>query len=280
MLTCWWQPLCHTFEILFQNVTNVTFGLSVFCKQANHPPFLYRCTSVPVCKCFSTTSIQGPKRPMTAYLRFVKQQHPLVTRQNPDLKVVEVIRKIAQQWRVLTPEQKRPFEEATRAALVQYKTEKAKYQSQLTPAQSAALKEERRQKLAKRAAIRRKRELTLLGKPKRFRSPFNIFMSEHYDEASGTTMPVYIQLSEDDRIRYKNEMKSWEEHMIEIGREDVIRGRKATSKKTVSTKAKGGKKKSTAKSGKSKATAKSKSKKSSTSSKTRKITRTVKKAEE
>ncbi|KAI1886911.1 hypothetical protein AGOR_G00200650 [Albula goreensis] len=233
----------------------ISFGANIVAKSVGlfSSASIVRCTSVPVCKCFSTTSIQGPKRPMTAYLRFVKQQHPLVTRQNPDLKVVEVIRKIAQQWRVLTPEQKLPFEEATRAALVQYKTEKAKYQSQLTPAQSAALKEERRQKLAKRAAIRRKRELTLLGKPKRFRSPFNIFMSEHYDEASGTTMPkkmiflmeewkklnlsqkkVYIQLSEDDRIRYKNEMKSWEEHMIEIGREDVIRGRKATSKKTAS----------------------------------------------
>lgn len=33
-------------------------------------------------------------------------------------------------------------------------------------------------------------ELTNLGKPKRPRSPFNIFMSEHFEEARGTTTQV------------------------------------------------------------------------------------------
>ena len=32
-----------------------------------------------------------------------------------------------------------------------------------------------------------------------------------------------MQLAEDDKIRYKNEIKSWEEHMLEIGREDLLR---------------------------------------------------------
>lgn len=34
---------------------------------------------------------------------------------------------------------------------------------------------------------------------------------------------MYIQLAEDDKVRYKNEIKSWEEHMMEIGREDLLR---------------------------------------------------------
>lgn len=33
-------------------------------------------------------------------------------------------------------------------------------------------------------------ELTSLGKPKRPRSPFNIFISEHFEEARGTTTQV------------------------------------------------------------------------------------------
>lgn len=33
-------------------------------------------------------------------------------------------------------------------------------------------------------------ELTILGKPKRPRSPFNIFMSEHFAEARGSTTQV------------------------------------------------------------------------------------------
>lgn len=42
---------------------------------------------------------------------------------------------------------------------------------------------------------------------------------------------VYKQLAEDDKVRYKNEIKSWEEHMLEIGREDLIREQTLSKKK-------------------------------------------------
>lgn len=42
---------------------------------------------------------------------------------------------------------------------------------------------------------------------------------------------VYKQLAEDDKVRYKNEIKSWEEHMVEIGREDLIREQTLSKKK-------------------------------------------------
>ncbi|XP_036407178.1 transcription factor A, mitochondrial isoform X2 [Megalops cyprinoides] len=259
---------------------------------------IVRSTSVVVGKSLSTTSVQPPKKPLSGYMRFVKQQQPVVVRQYPDVSVVEVVRKIAQQWRMLTPEQKKPFDEASVAARKQYKVEMAKFQAQLTPAQSAALKEEKRQKIAKRKVIRQKRELTMLGKPKRPRIAFNIFMAEHFAEARGMTMQakmkslredwkkmypsqkqVYNQLAEDDKIRYENEMKSWEEHMIEIGRGDLIRFRKKkeTAKKTVSTK--GGKKKSKAKLAKTKVATKSSGRKTSISTKAKTTARAVKKAE-
>lgn len=45
------------------------------------------------------------------------------------------------------------------------------------------------------------------------------------------TSQVYIQLAEDDKIRYKNEMKSWEDHMVDIGREDLVREQTQSKKK-------------------------------------------------
>lgn len=39
-------------------------------------------------------------------------------------------------------------------------------------------------------AVRSIQELTSLGKPKRPRSPFNIFMSEHFEEARGSSTQV------------------------------------------------------------------------------------------
>ncbi|MGH0161545.1 UNVERIFIED_CONTAM: hypothetical protein FKN15_072298 [Acipenser sinensis] len=138
----------------------------------------------------------------------------------------------------------KPYQEAALAAREVYKEEMTKFKEQLTLAQATALKE----------------ELTMLGKPKRPRSAFNIFMSEHFQEATGESMQakmknlledwsklhtsqkeVYMQLAEDDKIRYKNEMKSWEEHMVEMGREDLIRNRKKTTKPKKTVKAKGNK---------------------------------------
>ncbi|XP_051529730.1 transcription factor A, mitochondrial-like isoform X2 [Myxocyprinus asiaticus] len=148
-----------------------------------------RCSCVvPLIKSFSTTTGGPPKRPLTAYMKYVQEIQPTFNRQNPGVKNVDIVRKIAQQWRMLTPEQKQPFQDASLAAREQYKLAVEKYKAQLTPAQSAAIAEERRQKMAKRKAIRKKKELNTLGKPKRSRSAFNIFMAEHFEEARGTTM--------------------------------------------------------------------------------------------
>ncbi|XP_016416164.1 transcription factor A, mitochondrial-like [Sinocyclocheilus rhinocerous] len=215
-----------------------------------------RCSCVaPVLKSFSTTTGGPPKRPLTAYMTYVKEMHPTISRQNPGIKNVDIVRKLAEQWKMLTLEQKQPFQDASSASREQYKLVLEKYKAQLTPAQTAALAVEKRQKVAKRKAIRRKKELNSLGKPKRPRSAFNIFMSEHFEEAKGTNMQtkmkslrddwerfnatqkqMYIQLAEDDKVRYKNEIKSWEEHMIEIGREDLVRRKERRAIKAKTTK--------------------------------------------
>ncbi|XP_031179816.1 transcription factor A, mitochondrial isoform X1 [Sander lucioperca] len=267
---------------------------------------LARCTSVPRAayinsvKWLTSQASGPPKRPLNGYMRYVLQQQPVMTRHNPEIKSVDIIRRIAQQWRTLSPEQKQPFQEASLRAREQFKVDLQRYQAQLTPAQIQQQALEKRQRMAKRKAIRKKRELTNLGKPKRPRSPFNIFMSEHFEEARGTTTQakmkslmedwrnlfshqkqVYTQLAEDDKIRYKNEMKSWEDHMMEIGREDLIREQTLSTKKKPAAKtvaAKKGTKKVKAKAvKKATATGKSKTTGKTTKSSSVKTVRTTKK---
>lgn len=245
-------------------------GVSLLAKSFSVLPCtsaLARCTSVvpalyinPV-KCLTSQASGPPKRPLNGYMRYVVQQKPIVTSQNPEIKSVDIIRKIAQQWRMMSPEQKQPFQEAFVRAREQFKVDLERYQAQMTPAQLQQQSLEKRQRLDKRRAIRKKRELTSLGKPKRPRSPFNIFMSEHFEEARGVTTQakmkslledwrnlfshqkqVYTQLAEDDKIRYKNEMKSWEDHMVEIGREDLIREQTLSAKKKSAAKSPAAKK--------------------------------------
>nr|XP_056706539.1 transcription factor A, mitochondrial [Euleptes europaea] len=209
------------------------------------PRYLLRCSNTcMVEKWFSKyiSSDNRPKQPLTAYIRFYKDQQPIYRKQNPDISPLDITRQIAHAWRELPSCDKQAYEAAAKIERQTYKEQMAKYKAQLTPAQEEALKEEKRRKVAKRRATRRKRQLTVLGKPKRPRTTFNIFMSEHFQEAKGASVTgkmknlfeewqklpssikqTYYQLAEDDKIRYENEMKLWEEHMAEIGRDDLIR---------------------------------------------------------
>lgn len=179
---------------------------------------------------------------MTSYVRFSKEQLPIFKAQNPDAKNSELIKKIAELWRELPDSEKKIYEDAYRADWQVYKEEVNRIQEQLTPSQMVSLEKEIMQKRLKKKALIKKRELTMLGKPKRPRSAYNIFIAERFQEAkdgpsqvklkiinenwknlSSSQKQVYIQLAEDDKVRYYNEMKSWEEQMVEVGRNDLIR---------------------------------------------------------
>ncbi|NXE12899.1 TFAM factor, partial [Lophotis ruficrista] len=201
------------------------------------------------------SSAERPKRPLSAYFRFLKEHHSAFRQKNPEVSNVELVKKIAGAWKELPASQKQVYEEARKTDWQRYGEQLAAYKAQLTPAQATALKEERKKRLAKRRSFKKKRELTVLGKPKRPRTGFNIFVSENFQESEGIS-PVakmkqlfdawqklsnsqkqpYLQLAEDDKVRYENEMKSWESKMVELGREDLIRsGTQRPKKKTAET---------------------------------------------
>ncbi|XP_037661179.1 transcription factor A, mitochondrial isoform X2 [Choloepus didactylus] len=198
----------------------------------------YACTQ----RWFSSTLDSYPKKPLTSYIRFSKEQLPIFKAQNPDAKNSDLVKKIAQLWRELPDAEKKIYEDAYRTDWQAYKEEINRIQDRLTPSQIVSLEKEIMQKRLKKKALIKKRELTMLGKPKRPRSAYNIFISESFQESkenssqaklktvnenwknlSGSQKQVYIQLAKDDKIRYDNEMKSWEEQMIEVGRNDLIR---------------------------------------------------------
>ncbi|XP_032837462.2 transcription factor A, mitochondrial [Tyto alba] len=201
------------------------------------------------------SSDERPKRPMTAYFRFLKENHSVYKQKNPEMSSVELVKTIAGAWKELPASQKQVYEEATKTDWERYEGQLAAYKAQLTPAQIVALKEEKRKRLARRRLFRVKRELSVLGKPKKPRSSFNIFVSEHFQETEGISAVAkmkqlfeawrklsdsqkqpYMQLAEDDKVRYENEMQLWEAKMVELGRKDLIRSRKKKpEKKTAET---------------------------------------------
>nr|XP_020022990.1 transcription factor A, mitochondrial-like [Castor canadensis] len=144
-------------------------------------------------KWFSSTLSSYPKKPMTSYLRFSKEQLPIFKAQNPDAKNSELIRKIAALWRELPDSEKKLYEDAYRADWQAYKEEINRIQEQLTPSQRLSLEKEMLQRRLKRKSLIKKRELTILGKPKRPRSAYNIFVSESFQEAKDNSSQAKLK---------------------------------------------------------------------------------------
>ncbi|XP_005385971.1 PREDICTED: transcription factor A, mitochondrial [Chinchilla lanigera] len=193
-------------------------------------------------KWFSSTLNGYPKKPVNSYIRFTKEKMSILKAQNPDKKVTEIMKRIAEQWKELPAAEKKMYEDAYKVEWEAYKEEMKRINEALTPAQRASLAENKAQRRLKRKGIMKKKELSMLGKPKKARTAYNIFLSEYVQDCEGATIQakwkcarenwnnmsgsqkqVYEQLAQDDRIRYNNEIKAWEEQMIEVGRSDVVR---------------------------------------------------------
>ncbi|XP_040831739.1 transcription factor A, mitochondrial isoform X2 [Ochotona curzoniae] len=158
----------------------------------------------------SSTFSSYPKKPMTSYLRFSKEQLPRFKAQNPDAKNSELIKKIAELWRELPDSEKKVYEDAYRVEWEAYKEEISRIQEHLTPSQLLSMEKEIMQKrLRKKALIKKRAKLKAVN--------------DNWKNLPSSQKQVYIQLAKDDKIRYDNEMKSWEEQMIEVGRSDLIR---------------------------------------------------------
>ncbi|ETE64162.1 Transcription factor A, mitochondrial [Ophiophagus hannah] len=208
------------------------------------PRGVLRCTGTPSLeKCFSKyfSSVSSPKRPLPSYLTFLNKQRDFYKKKYPELNSQQLIKEIGRIWRELPQHEKQHYEAIAKSEWDKYKEQMAKYRSELNPVEEAALKEEKRIRRQIRKQAKIKKELTAFGKPKKNRSSFNIFISEHFQEIEGTsnqekfkalceewkTLPsfqkqAYSQLAEDDKIRYENEMRSWEQQMKANGRGDVL----------------------------------------------------------
>ncbi|XP_067566277.1 transcription factor A, mitochondrial isoform X2 [Pseudorca crassidens] len=159
---------------------------------------------------FSSNFIGYPKKPMTSYVRFSKEQLPIFKAQNPDAKNSELIKKIAELWRELPDAEKKMYEDAYRTDWQAYKEEINRIKEQLTPSQLVSLEKEIMQKrLKKKALIKKRVKLKTIN--------------ESWKNLSSSQKQVYVQLAKDDKVRYYNEMKSWEEQMVEVGRDDLVR---------------------------------------------------------
>ncbi|XP_070544307.1 transcription factor A, mitochondrial-like isoform X2 [Ptychodera flava] len=188
-----------------------------------------------------------PKRPLSPFLKYLRENREYFESSNPGTGYRKIVEIAGEEWRSMPEDEKKPYEDEFKAAFAQYKEEEKEFLAGLTEEQLDAMKEhlgEKKKSLVKKRLAKRK---VKLGRPKRFIPAVGFYIRDKLNEASKEGISnqerkdmfarvslewknvpdyekqPYIEMSENDRKRYEEEMAVWEERMVEIGEYDVIR---------------------------------------------------------
>lgn len=73
------------------------------------------------------TNLKPPKRPGTAYIIFSTQNRELLKQQNPTDSFSTVTKKLGDNWKSMSEEEKQPYYQLAQEALLRYQRELAEY---------------------------------------------------------------------------------------------------------------------------------------------------------
>lgn len=119
-----------------------------------------------------------PKRPLTPYFRFMKEQRPKLQAANPKLSIVDIVKTVSKQWETADPLLKQSLQEEYKKDQQKYIETRTKYDAKITDEQRSQLKELKQEIIdAKERRMMRKR-IKELGRPKKPASAFLRFVAK------------------------------------------------------------------------------------------------------
>jgi len=186
-----------------------------------------------------------PKRPLTPYFRFLGQVRDQVRKENPTIKHTELIKLVAQRWQELDDPNKERYITAYKNELQTYGSIIAGYNASLTDEQRGSIQQLKEEKQVKKERREKRLRLKELGRPKRPPSAFLQFLQTNIPEGmssneyleraktlgakwktmSDTEKAVYSEKYQKDLEQYQKVLLKWEEKMIKMGNEDLVRHR-------------------------------------------------------
>ncbi|XP_066253954.1 transcription factor A, mitochondrial-like [Euwallacea similis] len=197
-----------------------------------------------------------PKRPLTAYFRFLAEKRPALIKTNPSLSSIEIIKTLSEQWSQLSVNAKETYILAALEERAKYDEKLVRYNAQLTPEQEKILKEidaeKRKDKIKRKMRLENKAE----GKPKRPVTAFAIFLKENFVQGTSlvdsmkditekwTKLPEFEKQKyqfqwQKNKEKYEADLASWEDQMIAKGKSFLVRASSLKSKPENETKCKG-----------------------------------------
>ncbi|XP_066140520.1 transcription factor A, mitochondrial-like [Euwallacea fornicatus] len=198
---------------------------------------------------------EKPKRPLTAYFKFLTEKRPALVKTNPSLSNIEIIKTLSQQWSQLNAKEKETYILAALEEKEIYDEKLFKYNAQLTPEHEKILKEIKVEKQKDKIKRKVKLENKAEGKPKKPVTAFAIFLKENFVQGKSVVDSMrditekWTKLPESEKQKYqmqwqKNKEKydadlvSWENRMIAKGKSFLVRDSLLKSKSKIKTKSK------------------------------------------
>ncbi|EGP87876.1 uncharacterized protein MYCGRDRAFT_31129, partial [Zymoseptoria tritici IPO323] len=86
---------------------------------------------------YKQRDMNAPKRPLTAYFRYLREQRPILTREmaeNPDTegtKAGDISKLATERWKALTDAEREPYKQAYQKELLKYETDTKAYKESL-----------------------------------------------------------------------------------------------------------------------------------------------------
>ncbi|XP_016981496.1 transcription factor A, mitochondrial isoform X3 [Drosophila rhopaloa] len=186
-----------------------------------------------------------PKKPLTPYFRFMREQRPKLVAANPKITTIEVVRQLSKDWSDADVQLKDRLQAAFKKDQQIYMEQRTKYDATLTDEQRAEIKQLKQDVVDAKERRQLRKRVKELGRPKKPASAFLRFIASErtntpqdpkqtYREwhqkttAKWTRLPdsekeVYMQESRKEMELYKKAITVWEEKMIRLGHIDVVR---------------------------------------------------------
>lgn len=164
--------------------------------------------------------------------------------EGPDKSLVEVVKIVAKQWNALDEGKKKKYQEEFKKEQVVFNQKMAQYVGKLTNEQKESIREMKVDMAEKKERRQFRKKITDLGKPKRAKSAFLIFLQEEtkkkprgdvpYQEFLNATSTKwngmtekakesYMQASAAENKKYQEALGKWEKQMVQQGHLDVVR---------------------------------------------------------
>ncbi|XP_017084941.2 transcription factor A, mitochondrial isoform X1 [Drosophila eugracilis] len=186
-----------------------------------------------------------PKKPLTPYFRFMREQRPKLLASNPKITTIEAVRQLSKNWSDADAQLKERLQAEFKKDQQIYLEQRTKYDATLTDEQRAEIKQLKQDLIDAKERRQLRKRVKELGRPKKPASAFLRFIASErtntpqgakqtyrewhqkttakWTRLSDSEKDVYLQESRKEMEIYRKAISVWEEKMIRLGHIDVVR---------------------------------------------------------